>query len=226
MSHRLEDKQRRRTERLRAEQAALRAESRHRLARRAGYGAVGLIAMVLVLLAVLLPGGTKPAATHVPAAGAGTGAEIGAKAPDFALTNVVSGRQVTAASLRGRKTLLFFSEGVNCQACMVQVADLEKARTLDKQGIELVSVTTDQPGDLAEAAKQYGISTPLLADPTTAMSSAYGMLGHGGMGHPNTDGHAFMLLDERGTIQWHRAYQEMYVEPGDLLRDMNAEVRS
>ena len=220
MSHRLEQKQARRAERLRAEQTA---RARERLRRRAGYGAVGLIAATLVSLAVLLGGSDDPAAV-APAAAERTAApaDVGGQAPEFALTDVVSGEQVTAASLQGRKTLLFFSEGVNCQACMVQVADLEKAGTLDEQGIQLVSVTTDQPGDLAQAARQYGITTPILADPTGAMSSAYGMLGHGGMGHPTVNGHAFMLLDEQGTIRWHQAYQEMYVKPAELLRDLKA----
>jgi peroxiredoxin Q/BCP len=225
MSHRAEVKKVHREERRQAEEAARRAESRHRVARRAGYGAVGLIAVTLVALAVLLPGASKPTAPEA-AAGAASGAEVGDTAPNFALTDVISGRQVTAASLRGSKTLLFFSEGVNCQACMIQAADLENARALDEQGIELVSVTADQPRDLANAAKQYGISTPLLSDPTTGMSSAYGMLGHGGMGHPDTNGHAFILLDENGTIRWHRAYQEMYVKPDTLVRDMSAEMSS
>jgi peroxiredoxin Q/BCP len=225
MSHRLEEKQARRAQRERAEQAALRAQARQRFARRAGYGTVAAIAATLIALSALLGGGSNPPAPATPT-GAGTGADVGAKAPDFALTDVVSGKQVTAASLRGSETMLFFSEGVNCQACMVQAADLEKAGTLDKEGIRLVSVTTDQPGDLAQAARQYGITTPLLADPTTAMSSAYGMLGHGGMGHPDTNGHAFMLLDEQGTVRWHRAYQEMYVEPAKLLRDMTAEAKA
>ena len=220
MSHRLEEKQARRAEHLRAEEAGRRAAARQRLIRRAGYGAVGLIAATLVTLAITLGGDGAPAA---PAAGTAS-ADVGAKAPDFMLTDAVSGKQVTRSSLRGRKTMLFFSEGVNCQACMVQAADLEKAGTLDKRGIQLVSVTTDQPGDLEQAAKQYGITTPILADPTGAMSSAYGMLGHGGMGHPDLAGHAFMLLDERGKVLWHRAYQEMYVKPDTLVRDMNAEM--
>ena len=224
MSHRLEQKQARREERLRAEEAERRAAVRQRLARRAGYGAIALLAATLIALAALLGGGSDPSAPAAHGGGGGAG-DVGAKAPDFALTDVVSRRQVTAASLRGHKTLLFFSEGVNCQACMVQAADLQKAG-LSKRGIELVSITTDQPGDLAQAARQYGIRTPMLADSTTAVSAAYGMLGHGGMGHPHTDGHAFMLLDERGVIRWHQAYQEMYVKPATLLQDMKAAMRS
>jgi peroxiredoxin len=227
MSHRLDEKQRRRAERLAAEAADRNAERRQQLMRRAGYGVVGVLAATLVTLAVVLGGGNNPAPAHDMAShGAGSGPAIGATAPDFALTDVANGQQVSAKSLRGRKTMLFFSEGVNCQACMVQATDLEKAGTLSKQGIQLVSVTTDPADQLAQAAQQYGITAPLLADSTTEMSSAYGMLAHGGMGHPTQDGHAFMLIGADGKVLWHKAYQEMYVKPHRLLADMKAEAKA
>jgi len=218
MSHRIDDKQTRRAERLRQEQQARRRE---RLVRRSGYATVGLVAVTLVALAVALGGGGESnPATGAMSSMSASGPAVGTRAPAFELTDVVSGRRMGLGSLAGRRTLLFFSEGVGCQACMIQVADLQKSGRLRGAGISLVSVTTDAPGDLVEAAKQYGIRTPLLADPTTRMSSAYGMLGHGGMGHQTQDGHAFMLLDSTGRIVWHRAYQEMYVKPGRLLSDM------
>lgn len=222
MSHRLEDKQARRAER-EAAQRALEASQRRR--RRAGYAGMAAIAATLVTLAVVLGGSSgSGSGGHGPmATGDGTGPEVGSLAPAFALTDTVSGRQITSDSLRGKKTLLFFSEGVNCQACMVQAADLEKAPAIKSGELRLLSVTTDPPGDLAQAARQYGIRMPLLADPTTGMSAAYGMLGHGGMGHPTQDGHAFMLVDERGKVVWHRAYQEMYVKNARLMADMRAE---
>ena len=218
MSHRRDDKNARREARLAAEAEARRARRRQYLMRRAGYGAIAVIAAALITLAAVLGDNGPAPADHEP----GT-ATPGATAPDFSLTDVVSGGQVTAASLRGRRTMLFFSEGVNCQACMVQAADLQEDPALREAGIDLVSVTTDQPGDLAQAARQYGITTPLLADPTTEMSSAYGMLGHGGMGHPTQDGHAFMLLDADGKVLWHRAYEEMYVKSNRLMHDMKSE---
>ena len=220
MSHRAEEKQARREERERAEQDARRIEARLRMRRRAGYGGVGAIGTTLVILAIALGGNTSE--SPAPAAD-GSAPTVGAIAPAFSLTDAVTGATVSRDSLKGSKTMLFFSEGINCQACMVQAADLEKAGTLSSEGINLVSVTTDPADQLAEAARQYGITTPLLADPTTAMSAAYGMLGHGGMGHPNTAGHAFMLLDEKGRVLWHRAYQEMYVKPKQLISDMRTE---
>lgn len=219
MSHRIEAKQARREARLRAEAERQEAERRQQRVRRGTYGVVGAVAAALIAFAVFGGGSAGP-----PATGAETGPEVGQKAPEFELTDVVSGKSVSSESLGGKRTMLFFSEGVNCQACMFQAADLEKAGVLERDGIELVSVTNDQPADLAEAAGQYGISTPLLADPGTEMTARYGMLGHGGMGHPDVAGHAFMLVDEDGKVLWHRAYQEMYVKPAQLLSDMKAEM--
>ena len=219
MSHRSEEKDARRAERLRVEEHERRRE---RLRRRSGYAAVGIIAVALVMVAALSGGGGGH--SEGASSAAAGGATVGSTAPAFTLTDVVSNRRVSRGSLVGQKTLLFFSEGVGCQACMVQIADLQRSHALRSAGVRLVSVTTDAPGDLAQAAKQYGIRTPLLADSTGAMSAAYGMLGHGGMGHPTQDGHAFMLLDPRGKILWHQAYQEMFVPSGRLMSDMRGAV--
>jgi hypothetical protein len=60
----------------------------------------------------------------------------------------------------------------------------------------------------------------MLSDASTQMSSDYGMLGKGGMGHATVDGHAFVLLDAQGRIAWQQAYSQMYVPPADLLGDL------
>lgn len=227
MSNRVDQKQARRAERLRLEEQARR---RQRTMRYGGYGAVGMIAAVLVTLAVVLAsGGSSPNAQAAAQAGSGrtpaTGARgyaVGDLAPHFALTNVVTGKRVTLGSLAGHKALLFFSEGLGCQACMIQAADLQNSGAFRKTGIKLVSITTDPPAALAQAASQYAIHTPMLSDPTTRMSAAYGMLAHGGMQHPGQDGHAFMLLAPDGRVLWHQAYPEMYVAPSQLLADMGA----
>jgi peroxiredoxin len=220
MSHRRDEKQAARAERLRREQEAQRKQHRQTLMRWGGIGAVGLIAVALVTVAVAGGGnGIGRGADNMSGATAG-GPALGRIAPNFSSTNVVTGKPVTRASLAGHKTLLFFSEGVGCQPCIIQTADLEKSQAFVRTGIRLVSVTTDPPSALAQAVGQYGIHTPMLADPTTSMSAAYGMLGHGGMQHPTEDGHAFMLLGADGRVLWHQAYSQMYVDPSQLLADM------
>lgn len=215
MSHRTEAKQARRSERLRLEQQAVR---RQRLVRGGGILGVALIAVVLVGVAIANSGSaTNPGATT----GAG-GPAVGSVAPKFALANAVTGRTVTSRSLRGHDTLLFFSEGVTCQACLVQAADLQNGAALREAGIRLVSITTDPPSQLAQAAREYGIHAPMLADPTREMSSAYGMIAQGGMQMAAEDGHAFMLLGPTGRVLWRRAYPTMYVNPSQLLADIRA----
>jgi peroxiredoxin/CheY-like chemotaxis protein len=209
-------------ERLRREAEQRRREHHQRLMRRAGYGTVGLIALALITFAIVGGGSgssSSPSSSNdempMGSSSSSTGPAVGKEAPTFALTDVVTGRQVTRGSLAGRKTLLFFSEGVGCQACMVQAAELQSNKTLANAGIRVVSVTTDPADQLAQAAKQYGIRTTLLADPTTSMSAAYGMLGHGGMQHPTQDGHAFMLLSTNGKVLWH----QLHAGRGDTLAD-------
>ena len=221
MSHRLDEKQRRREERLAAEAAAEREQRRERWRQRAFWGVGGTLVVGLVSAAFLL--GPDDGTGSAPAVDHGSHANpvaMGTAAPDFKVADVVSGEQLTKADLAGKKTLLFFSEGASCQACLVQAADLQKSEALTKAGISLVSVTTDPPEVLTQVAAEYGITTPLLADADRSMSLAYGQLGRGGMGHPEQDGHSFVLLDENGKVLWESAYSEMYVPTPKLLRDM------
>ena len=52
---------------------------------------------------------------------------------------------------------------------------------------------------------------------------AFDTLGRGM--HPDTPGHAFVLLDENGTVAWQRdywldPYRTMYIDPATLLADL------
>lgn len=155
----------------------------------------------------------------------GDGLEPGSPVPAFAERDVETGQAITSKSLEGKKTLLFFSEGVMCQACFEQIKGLEQmSAELDQRGIELVSITPDSPADLKQAIGQYGIETPMIADDDRDMSAAFDTLGRGM--HADTPGHAFALI-EKGKVLWYRDYwlppdQSMYVEPAKVLADLPA----
>jgi peroxiredoxin len=157
------------------------------------------------------------------ATAAGDGPDLGA-AVRFDERDVVTGAPITPATLAGKRTLLFFSEGVMCQACFVQIRDLEQVGdALERRGIGLVSITPDTPRILRQAIGQYGIRTPMIADGDRDMSAAFDTLGRGM--HPDTPGHAFVLLDEAGKVVWQRdywldPYRTMYVDPETLLADI------
>jgi peroxiredoxin len=130
------------------------------------------------------------------------------------------------ASLRGKTVLLYFQEGVMCQPCWDQLRDIEansdKFRAL---GIDtIVSVTTD-PADLVnEKVHQEHLTTPVLSDPTLAVSKAYNANLYGMMGQ-SRDGHTFIVVGPDGRIRWRADYggapqYTMYVPVSNLLADI------
>jgi peroxiredoxin len=138
----------------------------------------------------------------------GDGPDVGAVIP-FAERDVISGAEISSRTLRGRRTLLFFSEGVMCQACFEQIRDIEGiGGELERRDIRLVSITPDSTRTLREAMDAYDIDTPMIADDDRTMSAAFDTLGQGM--HSDTPGHAFVLLDRRGKVAWQRDY---WLEP-------------
>lgn len=147
-----------------------------------------------------------------------------AEAPSFDERDVLTGARVSSDGFRGRNVLLFFSEGVMCQACFEQIRDLEQhGAHLDDLGIALVNVTNDDERTAREAGRAYAIRTPLVADSDRDMSAAYDVLDYGM--HANTAGHTFVLVDAAGKIRWRRDYwigsaPTMYVPPEDILAEL------
>ena len=134
----------------------------------------------------------------------GTGLAVGAAVPTFSERNVATGTTISSRSLAGKKTLLFFSEGVMCQACFEQIKGLERLKgELAARDIRLVSVTPDSAAELEQAIRQYGIKTPMIADGNRDMSRAFNVLGQGM--HSDTPGHAFLLV-KGGKVLWYRDY--------------------
>ncbi len=157
-------------------------------------------------------------------ASAPTVSQLNKPAPAFDERNAITGEPVSSELLRGKNVLLFFSEGVMCQACFQQIQALEaRDADLKRRGLVLVNITNDKPEDAQKAASTYRLSTPLIADDDRDMSGAYDVLGQGM--HPNTAGHTFILVDRQGVIRWRRDYwlgsdPTMYVKPDKLFADI------
>ena len=135
----------------------------------------------------------------------------------------MSGQPITATTAYRQKTLLFFSEGVMCQACFEQIRGLQQlGAKLKQRGIHLVSITPDSSSDLRQAVAQYGITTPVISDSDRSTSEAFNTLGQGM--HGDTPGHAFALIS-KGKVLWYRdywlaPYRTMYVQPEKLLAEI------
>lgn len=215
----------------RAERRAAAAAQAPPARRRWRAPAVGIAVVALVAASFVTPklfDSDEKAAPrqHTAAHELGVGLAAGASVPAFEERDLISGETISSESVEGGKTLLFFSEGVMCQACFVQIRDIEQVGDeLGRRGIDLISITPDPPDVLRQAIGQYGIGTPMIADDDRDMSAAFDTLGRGM--HPDTPGHAFVLVDERGAVVWHRDYwlepdRTMYVDPERLLADIPA----
>ncbi len=186
---------------------------------------IALVAASFVLPDVLRNTTASAGAQHAMALGAeqGAGLPIGSPVPSFTERDILSGKPITDKTVYGGKILLFFSEGVMCQACFQQIQGLQGLGTeLKRRGIRLVSITPDSPDDLRQAVARYGIATPVIADSDRSMSEAFNTLGQGM--HGDMPGHAFALIG-RGKVLWYRdywlaPYRTMYVQPRKLLAEI------
>lgn len=191
------------------------------------WAAVAAVAVLGVLFAVFRSNnpGTPSAGGHSSYQIGSPG--IGAQAPGFTLP-ASTGGQMSLQGLRGKTVLLYFQEGVGCEPCWTQMKDLEKASAaVHAAGVDdIVSITTQPVNLLAQKTRDEGISMPVLADTTLAVSQAYQANRYGMMG-TSMDGHSFVLVGPDGKIQWRADYggapkYTMYVPVNRLLADLNA----
>ncbi|MBV8115526.1 MAG: thioredoxin family protein [Silvibacterium sp.] len=107
---------------------------------------------------------------------------LGTSAPDFALTDVVTGKQVTTQAVTGQKGLLVM---FICRHCPF-VKHLEKAlaqlgRDYAGKGIGIVAISSndadnypdDAPESLAQQARDLGFSFPYLYDESQDVARGY-----------------------------------------------------
>lgn len=152
-----------------------------------------------------------------PGGGARTTA-TGGQAPPFALTST-DGRSVSLSDYRGRDVLLYFNEGVGCDACFYQMAELEKnGQQLAANGLTVLPIVVNPADDVRQEIARFGLRTPYLIDADERVSNAYGVVGTGM--HENLPGHSFVLVDGSGRIRWRGDFPSMFVSTNQLLAEM------
>ncbi|MFF5035643.1 peroxiredoxin family protein [Nocardia salmonicida] len=153
---------------------------------------------------------------------------IGAAAPDFALTST-TGETVALGDFRGRNVLLYFQEGLMCQPCWTQIANLEaNTAALQAAGIDaVVSISHDPVDQQARKAADENLSTPMLSDPSQQVIRSYDAQKYGMM-QGQMAGHSFVLVGPDGTITWRADYggapdYTMFVPTDKMLADLSKE---
>lgn len=150
--------------------------------------------------------------------------KVGATAPVVSGRDVVSGREISSKQLTGKPILYYLSEGVMCQACLVQIQALQQhAAHLKQLHLNLISVTNDNAGTLAQAASDYKITTPLIADESHSIVKSFGVMGGIPVGvgmHSDTADHTFILVDSAGKVRFVKDYSTMWIDVNQLLREL------
>ncbi len=132
-------------------------------------------------------------------------AMVGQPAPDFTLQSV-SGKTFSLSSLRGKKIVLFFNEGIMCYpACWNQMAALGTDAKLNNANVVSASIVVDSKDEWASAIRKMpalGKGTILL-DSDLSVSNQYNVLSlpssmHKGM----KPGHTYFVIDQNGIIRF------------------------
>lgn len=136
-------------------------------------------------------------------------------APAFTLAST-AGTPVSLSDYRGGDVLLYFNEGVGCDACFYQMSEIEKdAQRFADAGVTVVPIVANPAPQVQEELARFGLATPYLIDEGTNVSQTYGMLGQGM--HADLPGHGFVLVGADGQLRWKMEYPTMFVSSGDLL---------
>lgn len=172
---------------------------------------LGLLIPAALIFVVIVAGGSSDPAGSDPAGNA---------APAFDLPTT-TGTQVSLDSvLADGEALLYFSMGIGCDGCFAQIPEIEDA--LEAQGITLVSVMVQSPGQVAAEAARFGIDGPILIDADRSVSAAYDMIGV--YGHNDRPSHSFALVSQDKTIKWVKHYATMFVPVHDFLNDLTEDL--
>jgi peroxiredoxin len=116
------------------------------------------------------------------AATASTMLELGTKAPEFALPNVVSGKAVSLASFEGQRALLVMFICHHCPFVKHIKSELAQlGRDYAAKGVGIVAVSSndpsvsadDSPEGLRRMATEWGFNFPVCYDEMQAVAKSY-----------------------------------------------------
>lgn len=179
-----------------------------------------LIAGLMAALVVFTGGNNKSDTSNQPPA---LNKMVGQPASDFNLMSY-DGQPWQLSSQRGKKVVLFFSEGIMCYpACWNQMAALGTDKELNNKQVVSASIVTDTAEQWSQAVSkmpELGKGT-ILMDADKTVSRQYGMLTLGSSMHPgNTPGHTYLLLDEKGVVRWTLDDPAMGIHNAELIKQL------
>lgn len=98
-------------------------------------------------------------------------------APDFTLLDADE-HPVDLMTYRGERVVLYFYPAALTPGCTTQACDFRDNLTaFQAAGLAVLGISPDQPAKLREFRDKYGLTFPLLSDPTRHVLEAYGAWG-------------------------------------------------
>ena len=129
--------------------------------------------------------------------------EPGDAAPDFTLPDA-EGENISLASFRGKRVILYFYPAAMTPGCTKQACDFRDSLDgLTAAGITVLGVSKDSPQKLAKFVQRDALTFPLLSDPDLAVHQAYGAYGEKTMYGRTTVGvlRSTFVIDADGKIE-------------------------
>lgn len=139
-----------------------------------------------------------------------------APAPAFSLP-ATDGREISLASLKGRKAVLYFYPKDDTSGCTLEAKDFQSLRSgFEAADTEIIGISPDSLKSHDRFRAKYDLTFPLASDETKAMLEAYGvwveksMYGRRYMGVERTT----ILIDRDGKIAriWNKVKVQGHAE--------------
>ena len=148
---------------------------------------------------------------------------VGKPAPDFNLQNQ-RGETFKLSEMRGKKTVLFFNEGIMCYpACWNQMAALGSDEDLNNSNVISASIVTDNSTQWNSAfAKMPELNKgTILFDSDKTVSIEYSMLSvESSMHKGSSPGHTFVIVDENGLVRYVKDDAQMGIRNQELRDEL------
>jgi peroxiredoxin len=148
---------------------------------------------------------------------------VGKPAPVFTLTDR-QGNTITNESLKGKKVLLFFNEGLACYpACWNQMLEFNKDDRFKKDDLAVFSVVTDSKESWQQATqKMSDLATINVAfDQGAIASKNFGATNVASTMHPGQDGHSYVIIDKDGIVRYVLDDPKMAINNGQLYSELS-----
>lgn len=149
---------------------------------------------------------------------------VGKSAPDFTLEGY-NGDKITLSSLKGKKVILFFSEGLMCYpACWDQIAAFGTDKEFASKNTVVLTIVNDPKSEWKGAIDKMPelAQATVLLDTSKQVSITYRMLSLPSSMHKGQlPGHTYVVIDKEGIVRYVKDDPQMAIRNQELLTEVD-----